>query len=62
MEGPCKVCWCVYSPEMKKLFDFPYDQKDAADKKAAELSETKPGHFVQRVKVPIKVTKKKSDE
>ena len=60
MEGPCRVFWGVFSPEMKKLFDFPFDQEAEARQKAAELTEAKGAeHFVQRLKVPIKTTKKK---
>ena len=60
LEGPCKVCWGVFSPEMKKLFDFPFDQEDAARQKAEELTQSKGAeHFVQRLKIPIKPAKKK---
>ena len=60
LEGPCKVCWGVFSPEMKKLFDFPFDQEAEARQKAAELTESKNAeHFVQRIKIPIKGAKKK---
>ena len=49
-----KLFWGVFSPSMKRVALFEFDQKKQADEKAAALSASgKSSHFVQKVKERI---------
>ena len=48
-----RVFWCVFNHAMKPVHKYAFNQKKAAVKKAAELSDGKPPHFVQKVKEAI---------
>ena len=49
-----KFIWQVINENSKAIADFPYREKDAAEARAAELSETKgKTHSVNRVRVPM---------
>ena len=49
-----KAFWGVFSQSLNPVVLFEYSQRDQADKKAAELSESKKSpHFVQLVKKVI---------
>ena len=49
-----KLFWGVFSPSMKRVALFEFDQKKQADEKAAALSASgKSLHFVQKVKERI---------
>jgi len=49
-----KFIWQVADENSKAIADFPYREKDAAEARAAELSETTgKAHFVNRVRVPM---------
>ena len=53
-EARMKAYWGVFNPSMKRLVLFEYADKKAADKKAADLTNTsKSQHFVQLVKEAI---------
>lgn len=53
-DGPCKICWGLFSPEMKKIQDFDFGDEAKARAKAAELTATKGmRYFVQKLKVPV---------
>lgn len=53
-DGPCKICWGLFSPEMKKIQDYDFCDEAKARAKAAELSEAKGmRYFVQKLKVPV---------
>ena len=43
----------MFNHAMKPVHKYAFNQKKAAQKKAAELSEGKQPHFVQKVKEPI---------
>ena len=49
-----KVVWVVFNDRLDEVATFPYSEKEAAEQKAAKLTE-KSGkrHFVDSVKVPI---------
>lgn len=48
-----KLFWGVFTQSLKRVALFEYDQKKAAEKKAADLSKGKTPHFVQKVKEEI---------
>lgn len=49
-----KLYWGVFSQSLKRIAVFEYDQKQEAEKRAAELSKSgKSPHFVQKVKEEI---------
>jgi len=49
-----KVYWGVFNHAMKRVALYEFNQRKAADKRAAELSpEGKPPHFVQKVKEDV---------
>lgn len=49
-----KFIWQVVDANSKAIADFPYREKDAAEARAAELSETTgKTHSVNRVRVPM---------
>lgn len=48
-----RLFWGVFSPTMKRVAVFHYDQKDLAQKKAKDLSDSKSPHFVAKIKEPI---------
>lgn len=49
-----KAFWGVFSQSLRRVARFEYSQRDEADKKALELSESqKTPHFVQLVKEVI---------
>ncbi len=49
-----KLFWGVFSPSLKRVALFEYDEHEAALKKAEELSKSgKSPHFVQKVKEDI---------
>jgi hypothetical protein len=49
-----KLFWGVYNQSLKRVALYEFDQKEAADQKAEELSKSgKSPHFVQRVKEPV---------
>jgi hypothetical protein len=53
-ETRMKAYWGVFNPSMKRLVLFEYADKKAAEKKAADLTNTsKSQHFVQLVKEAI---------
>lgn len=49
-----RLLWGVFSSSMKEEGRFPYAERDAADEKAAQLTEKhKRTYFVQPIKEPI---------
>lgn len=53
-----KVFWGVFNHAMKRVALYEFNQRKAADKRAAELSpEGKPPHFVQKVKEDVVLEK-----
>lgn len=49
-----RVVWCVFNHAMKPVHKYAFNQRKAAEKKAAELSpEGKLPHFVAKVKEEI---------
>lgn len=49
-----KMYWGVFNHAMKLVAKYEFNQRKAADKRAAELSpEGKPPHFVQKIKEEI---------
>ena len=55
-----KLFWGVFNHAMKRVALYEFNQRKAAEKRAAELSpEGKPPHFVQKVKEDIIEEKKK---
>ena len=55
-----KLFWGVFNHAMKRVALYEFNQRKAAEKRAAELSpEGKPPHFVQKVKEDIVEEKEK---
>lgn len=55
-----KLFWGVFNHAMKRVALYEFNQRKAAEKRAAELSpEGKPPHFVQKVKEDIVEVKEK---
>lgn len=49
-----RIYWGVFNHTLKRVALFEFNQRKAAEKRAAELSEGgKPPHFVQKIKEPI---------
>lgn len=50
-----RLVWAVFNGSMKEEARFPYDQRDAAEEKIAQLRTKSPKKlfFIQRVKEPI---------
>jgi hypothetical protein len=54
VEVRVKVYWVVFSPNLKRVAVFEFNQEVQARKKASELSEsTGNAHFVQKIKEPV---------
>ena len=57
-----RVFWGVFNHAMKRVALYEFNQRKAAEKRAAELSpEGKPPHFVQKVKEVITVEEEVAD-
>ncbi|MEM9411810.1 MAG: hypothetical protein AAGA30_11895 [Planctomycetota bacterium] len=52
-----KVFWGVFNHAMKRVALYDFNQRKAAEKRAKELSENKPPHFVMKVKEEIEEPK-----
>ena len=55
-ETRTRIYWAVFNQDCKRVAVFEFDQKQEADKRAAQLSETSgEHHFVHKIKATVSV-------